>query len=538
MQRPATYAAEGMLSTAHPLATSAGLRILQAGGNAIDAAFAAANVLGVVLPTTSGIGGDSFAIYYDAKSDRTYAINGSGPAPHRLTWETLAERDLDRVPTRGLLSVTVPGAVDVMTTMLALWGSGRFDLAAVLEAAIHYADAGVAVAPNIGMRWGDFRALVARYPSTARVFLDAAGNVPRIGSIHRQPDLAEALRAIARDGRDAFYRGELADAIVAYMARNGGLLTHDDLAAYACEIVEPLTISYRGNIVFTNPPASHGVLLLEILGLIEGSDLCAMGAQSAEAIHTLVEAKKLAYADRNAAFGDPAFVRNPLPRVLDADYLEERRRQIDPSRAIDAPPPGVFPEELGDTTYLCVADRDGNMISLITSISSEFGCADLIDGTGILLNNRGGRGFRAEPGHPNVFGAGKRAMHTLHAYMVQTPDGKRIAGGTPGGDGQPQWNAQVLTNLLDFGLDPQAAIDAPRWTAMPGTDPEFLDRPFELVLEPGFPDETVAQLRARGHRITAADPHRGGSAHLIVRHPSGVLIGANDPRTDGGVAGF
>lgn len=538
MIRPLTYAAGGMISTAHPLATAAGLRVLQDGGNAVDAAFTAANVLGVVLPTTSGIGGDSFAVYFDAREHRVHAINGSGPAPRALTRAAVRERGFEALPTRGMLSATVPGAVDVMARMVERWGSGRYGLAAILAPAIHYAEAGAPVGANIGLRWSDNETLVRGFPTTAKIFLEAAGHAPPPGTLHRQPDLARSLRAIAAGGRDAFYRGELAAAIVAYSRAHGGLFAPEDFADYACEIVAPLVTRYRDDLVYTNPPASHGVILLELLAIAEGFDLGAMGMGSAEAIHTLVEAKKLAYADRNAYFGDPATTENPLPRVLDADFVARRRAQIDPERALDAPPPGALSETLGDTTYLCTADHAGNMVSLITSISSEFGCADVVEGTGILLNNRGGRGFRAEPGHPNVFGPGKRTMHTLHAYFIASGDGTRIAGGTPGGDGQPQWNAQVITNLLDFGCDPQAAIDAPRWTAQPGTDPEFLDGPFRLALEPGFSDDAVAGLHARGHRIAGADPARGGSAHLIVRGPEGIYAGASDPRTDGGTAGF
>jgi gamma-glutamyltranspeptidase / glutathione hydrolase len=535
---PFAVASEGMISTGHGLATTAGLRVLQDGGNAVDAILTAAAVLGVVLPTTSGIGGDTFAVYYNASERKVRAINASGPAPHALSVEALHRLGHDGLPFRGMLSPTVPGAVDAMSTMLERWGSGRFDLAAVLAPAIHYADIGAPIGANIWVRWNDQRALLNKYPSSRAVFLHDDGRMYPLGALHRQRDLATSLRTIARGGRDAFYEGELAERIVAYSRAHGGVFALEDFASYRCEIVEPLAVRYHNHTIYTNPPPSQGLILLEQLNIVEAFDLGSFGFGSGDAVHALVEAKKLAYADRNAYFGDPAFVTNPTPDVLSKTFAAHRRAEFDPDRAIDAPQAGALPERVGDTTYLCAADRDGNMVSMITSISASFGCGEVIEGTGILLNNRGGRGFRMDPGHPNMLQPGRRTMHTLSAYFVELANGAKLAGGTPGGDAQPQWNLQVLTNLLDFDMNVQEAIDAPRWESTPGTDPAGLDEPFRLALEPGFAPETQDVLASRGHELREADPARGGSVQLIMRTWDRAYFGGADRRTDGSVMGL
>lgn len=527
-----------MISTAHGLATAAGLRVLQDGGNAVDAILTAANVLGVVLPTTSGIGGDTFAVYYDAGERRVHAVNASGPAPRALSVETLHRLGHDALPFRGMLSPTVPGAVDAMTTMLERWGSGKFDLAAILAPAIHYAENGAPIGANIWLRWEDQVELLSHYPTSRAVFLRDDGKMYPLGSLHRQRDLAQSLRLLARGGRDVLYGGELAERIVAYSKAHGGVFALEDFASYRCEVVEPLAVQYHNHTIYTNPPPSQGLILLEALNIVEPFDLASYGFGSVEAVHALVEAKKLAYADRNAYFGDPAFVANPTAQVLSKRFASHRRAEFDPDRAIHAPKPGALPEREGDTTYLCAADRDGNMVSLITSISASFGCGEVVEGTGILLNNRGGRGFRMDHGHPNTLLPGRRTMHTLSAYFVELASGAKLAGGTPGGDAQPQWNLQVLTNVLDFDMNVQEAIDAPRWESTPGTDPAGLDEPFRLQLEPGFAPETHDALATRGHALSDADPARGGSVQLIMRTWDRAYFGGTDHRTDGGVLGI
>jgi gamma-glutamyltranspeptidase/glutathione hydrolase len=531
-------APNGMVAAAHPLASAAGLAVLQAGGNAIDAALTTAGVMGVVQPMMSGLGGDTFLLYYERAARRTWAVNGSGPAPQALTLDYLQVHHGGRLPQRGMLSVGVPGAVDLMCTALERWGSGRFDLERVLAPAIRYAEQGVPVGQAVAGWWTAQREVLARFPSSARVYL-AEGRPYRAGEVLRLPELAASLRAVARGGREAFYRGDLAARIARYSREHGGLLEESDLAGYQCEVYEPIRTTYRGYTVCTNAPPSQGAILLEELNLVEGYDLAALPWGSGLAIHLLVEAKKLAYADRNAYLADPRFQANPLDVLLAKGYADERRAAIREDVALDLVPPGALPAAGDDTTYLCAADRDGNLVSLITSLTAPFGCGDLVAGTGIMLNNRVGRGFSTDPAHPNVLAPGKRTMHTLHCYLLFREDEPYLVGGTPGTDGQPQWNLQVLTNLLDWGMNVQQAVEAPRWLSHPGTVPSELGAPYELHLEPGFPPATWAELERRGHRLHPQDVFEAGGAQLILIDPgSGAYHGGSDPRTDGCAIGY
>jgi gamma-glutamyltranspeptidase/glutathione hydrolase len=354
----------------------------------------------------------------------------------------------------------------------------------------------------------------------------------------RLPELAASLRLVARGGREAFYRGEIAARIASYGREHGGLLDEADFADYACEVHEPIQTSYRGHTVYTTAPPSQGAILLEELNLVEGYDLAALPRDGGQAIHLLVEAKKLAYADRNAYLADPRFRANPLDVLLSKDYASERRGAIHDDLALDIVAPGPV-EALAETTYLCAADRDGNLVSLITSLSNVFGCGDVVAGAGIMLNNRVGRGFSTDPAHPNVLEPGKRTMHTLHCYMVFRGDEPYLVGGTPGGDGQPQWNLQVLTGLIDWGLNVQQAVEAPRWLSHPGTDPGALGMPYELRVESGFPPETWADLERRGHRLRLQDEFETSGAQVIlVDRERGAYHGGSDPRTDGCAIGY
>ena len=531
-------APNGLVAAGHPLAAAAGLEALLAGGNAMDAALTAAGVLGVVQPMMSGLGGDTFLLYYERAAGRTWAVNGSGPAPQALTLDYLRAHAGGRLPERGMLSVGVPGAVDVTCTALERWGSGKLDLARVLAPAIRYAVDGAPVAEVVAGRWAAQRDVLARFPTSAITLLDG-GEPYRAGQTLRLPEYAAALRAVARGGRDAFYRGELGARLVRYCQANGGVLAEDDLATYQCEVYEPIHTTYRDYTVYTTAPPSQGAILLETLNLAEGYDLAALPWGSARAIHRLVEAKKLAFADRNVYLADPRVQANPLDALLAKDYAAARRAAIRDDLALDIVGPGALPEASGDTTYLCAADRDGNLVSLITSLSNPFGCGEVAAGTGILLNNRAGRGFSTDPAHPNVLAPGKRTMHTLHCYLVFRDGAPYLVGGTPGGDAQPQWNAQVLTNLLDWGLNVQQAVEAPRWTSHPGTDPSTLGTPFELRLEDGFPPETWADLEQLGHRLRLQRDAEASGAQLIrVDVASGAYHGASDPRGDGCAIGY
>src|SRR5215208_1013796 len=536
--RGVVMAPNGVVAAAHPLAAAAGLEALLSGGNAIDAALTTAGVMGVVQPMMSGLGGDTFLLYYQRAERRLWAINGSGPAPRALSVEYLQAHRNGHLPARGMLSAGVPGAVDAMCTALERWGSGQFDLPRILAPAIRYAEQGVPVGQGVAARWGPQRDVLAEYAGSDRVYL-RDGHPYRAGDVLRLPELAATLRTIAEGGRDVFYRGELAEHIALYSREHGGLIDEADLAAYQCEVYEPISSSYRDYTVYTTAPPSQGAILLEELNLVEGYDLASLPWGSGAAIHLLVEAKKLAYADRNAYLADPLFNDNPLDALLSKYYATERRSAIHDDLALDIVAPGALPEAVGDTTYLCAADRDGNLVSLITSLSNPFGCADVVEGTGILLNNRVGRGFSVDPAHPNVVMPGKRTMHTLHCYMVFRGDTPHLVGGTPGGDGQPQWNLQVLTNLLDWQLNVQQAVEAPRWMSHPGTDPAALGTPYELRMESGFAPETWTDLERRGHRLRLQNEFEASGCQLIlVDGASGAYHGGSDPRTDGCAIGY
>jgi gamma-glutamyltranspeptidase/glutathione hydrolase len=534
--RSLVIARRGMVASGHPLASAAGLQVLAGGGNAIDAAVAVAGVLGVAQPMMSGVGGDTFAVVFSRHEGRVWAMNASGPAPATATRDFFVARGYTKMPLRGMLSPSVPGAVKAMEVCLRRWGSGRFTLAKLLEPAIRYAEEGVPVARRVAHWIREAEPVLAQYPSSAKVFLPG-GRPPREGDVLVQRDLAKTLRQIAAGGADAFYRGPIAHAIGTYSQEHGGLLAAADLADYDVEVVEPVSTSYRGITVYTTPPPSQGFLLLEMLNLLEEMPPVAWG--SADWVHRGVEAKKLAFADRLAYVGDPRFVRNPLGVLLDKAYAARRRRDLDMTRAAEVPAGGLS-EVTGDTTFFCTADVEGNMVAYITSLSASFGCGELVEGTGIMLNNRAGRGFSLEAGHPNCIAPGKRTMHTLSPYLATRDGVPWLAWGTPGGDAQPQWNLQIFQNLVDAGMDLQAAIEAPRWHSFPGTDPATVDQPFELRIEEGYPAETLADLTRRGHRLKPmGEMEGGGGAQAIMSDRArGVYLGASDPRVDGCAIGL
>ncbi len=535
--RSVVMARRGMVASGHPLASAAGLRVLMSGGNAIDAAVATAAVLGVVQPMMSGVGGDTFLLYYPAREGRVWALNGSGIAPYAATREFFVDRGYTRMPFRGMLSVSVPGAVDAMVTALERWGSGRFSLAQLLEPAIFYAEEGFPVTEKVSVWIAEAEEILKADPSTARIYLPQ-GRPPRPGEVLVQKDLAQTLRWIAQGGREVFYRGELARSIVRYCREHGGLLTEREFAEHQSEIYAPLETTYRGYRILTTAPPSQGLILLEMLNILEEFELSRLGWGSPDTVHLMVEAKKLAFADRLGYAGDPRFVDTPVGTLVSKEYARRRAREIHPSRASAEPRPGSLREELGATTYFAVADAEGNLVSYITSLSASFGCAQVVEGTGILLNNRAGRGFTLEAGHPNVIAPGKRTMHTLMCFMALYSDGRPfLVWGTPGGDGQPQWCAQVFTNLVDFGMNVQQAVEAPRWLSFPGTDPADLPAPFELRMESGFPEETIAELQQRGHRVVPMSGFAGG-AQVIRVDPAGVYHGGSDPRVDGAAMGW
>ncbi len=524
----------GMVSTTHPLSAVVGLEMLMRGGHAVDAAIAIAAVNGVVQPMRCGLGGDAFAIVYEAKSGKLTAINGSGAAPRAATRRAYLERGLANVPRNGVLSVAVPGAVDAYAT---LWERfGRLPWADLFGPAIRYARAGHPVTERMSARIAACTELLAAAPTSARVFLPN-GRPPEPGETLAQADLAATLEGVAAEGRDGLYRGPVAAEIARFCRETGGLLDEADLAAHASEVYEPIMTSYRGYDVHETAPPSQGLIVLETLNILEGFDPRAMGHLSADAIHTTVEALKLAFRDRLDHCGDPRFVDVPLGRLISKEHAAQRRAMIDPRRARRAPT-----ERLGDpgnTTYFAVVDGEGNAVSFIHSLFGSFGSGLVAGRTGVVLNNRA-RGFTLAEGDPNVLEPGKRTMHTLNCYLI-TRDGRfYLAGGTPGGDMQVQWNVQTITAILDHGLNVQAAAEAPRWYLTPGTDPEERDDPFELRVENRVAPEVLADLSSRGHRIAELGPWNAtGDVQLIMADQDrGVLLGAADPRSGGLAMGF
>lgn len=533
----AVMGTNGAIAAAHPLVSTSGMAVLQNGGNAMDAALTASAVANVVLPQMCGLGGDTFLLYYEARSGKTFGLNSSGPAPLAATREEFIGRGYTKMPFLGPLAIGVPGAVDAYAVAAERFATRS--LAELFAPAIDYAERGHPLTPGCANSIANARDTLAGYPGSAATFLPD-NQPPRAGRLFANPALAASLRAVGGGGRAAFYEGELGNRIVAALRELGGLFTLDDWASHHAELYEPpLATTHRGATIYQTSLPTQGHILLEALNIVEHEDLSALGWLSPAAIHLLVEAKKLAYGDRLAFSGDPRFIDTPLAMLVSKEFAAGRYGEIDRRRAAATQRGARLPERVGDTTYLCVVDRDGNACSYITSLSASMGSGVVAGDTGILLNNRVGRGFTLEAGHPNVLAGGKRTMHTLNAYLA-TRDGRPwLVGGTPGGDGQPQWNLQVLTHILDYGLDPQAAIEAPRWTSFPGTDPINMEREFELRIEDRVGPATIQALEALGHTVKPQGAWSGGGAvQLIAIDGDGVMQAATDPRAEGQALAF
>ena len=525
--RPLIMGRRGAVASNHPLATQAGLLALQAGGNAVDAAVAVAATLSVVEPFMSGLGGDGFYHVYVRRTGEALVFNGTGPAPRAAT----PERYAGGIPLSGPLAVSVPGSVGAWGAMHARFG--RRPWASLLETALHYARDGFGVTRAYRHFAGEQVASLGADPRSRAVFL-RDGQAPRVGTPIDQPALARTLEELAGEGADAFYRGGLARRLAAGCREAGALLTAEDLAAFRADAEAPIALDYRGFTVREAPPNSMGWVLLQELGIVEHFDLAAMGALSADLVHTLVEAKKLAFADRERWSGDPRFVEAPLAELLSPAYLARRAAEIDPKRA--APARVAAATVAGDTTYFCVVDGEGNAVSGIQSINSAFGSGVTAGDTGILLNNRMGP-WHLEPDHPNRLAPGKRVRHTMNPAMV-FKDGELWAVlGTPGGDYQVQVNLQVLTAMIDLGYDPQQAAEMPRWSStQPGQEANWPhDCPDALNLEARFPEEVRAELAARGHPVVDLGDLDGPCSVEIIRRDAGtgLLTAGSDPRRDG-----
>ncbi len=531
--RSVVMARNGVVATSQPLASAAGLRVLQQGGNAIDAAVTAAAVLSVVEPTMNGVGGDLFAIVYDAKTRTVRGLNASGRAAAAATPEEYRRRKLDEIPYRGVLSVSVPGVVDGWQELLAKHGT--IPLARAIEPAIGYARDGFPVSDIVSEQWKAEVKTLAQDPAAAATFLPD-GRAPSAGEVFKNPRLAATLDAIARGGRDAFYRGPIAQAIAADMKARDGLLTAADLAAHHADWISPISTTYRGYEVFELPPNTQGIVALEMLNILEGFDVKALGHNSAAYLHLLVEAKRIAFADRATWLGD-AVPPDALARLKSKEYAAERRREIDPAKAaasysamtLGSRPPASPepPQARGDTIYMTVADRDGNVVSLIQSIFENFGAGIVAGETGITLHNRGSL-FVLQPGHPNFLAPGRRPFHTLVPAMVLKDNRPWLSFGVMGGDMQPQGHVQVLLNLIDFGMNVQEAGEAAR----------FRHSAAGLALESAISAEARTGLGARGHNVITSFGVFGGFQGILFDPKSGVMMGGSDPRKDGQAVGY
>jgi gamma-glutamyltranspeptidase/glutathione hydrolase len=529
-----TYATHGMVATPHYLATQAGVRMLLKGGNAVDAAVAANLALAVVYHRWCSVGGDLFALFWDVRAQELRALNASGRAPQAMTPAAFAARGLKAVPRYGLPAVTVPGAVDGWHELISR--HGKLNWVDVFQPAIEYAEEGFPISAKFTEAIKSNQALLDQFPTTAAVFAPG-GRIPQGGERFRQPDLARSLRAIAEGGRDVFYTGAVGRAIAAFSQHNGGFLAEADLAAHRSNWVAPISTEYRGHRVYEFPPNSQGLAALEMFNMLDGYDLAALGHQTPEYLHLLLEAKKLAFADRDRYISDPDFVDIPLDRLLSKEYAARQRAHIDPERAAVQVRPGAELE--GDTIYLCAVDGEGNAVSLIQSLFFGFGCGVVAGETGILLQNRGSY-FSLDPAHVNYLQPGKRTMHTLTPAMAFKNDQPVIVFGTMGGDAQPQIHVQMLSNMLDFGMNPQAAISAPRWRSgfFTGEEGGIAET---VSAENRIAPETLAALAAKGHHIEVEEGWTSSMGHaqaIVIDRERGVLAGGADPRADGLALGW
>jgi gamma-glutamyltranspeptidase/glutathione hydrolase len=536
--RSEVYAPQAMAATSHPLATQIALDTMRAGGSAMDAAIAANAALGLMEPTGNGIGGDLFAIVWDPKTRKLYGYNGSGRSPKALTLEEFERRGLTDIPPHGPLPVTVPGTVDAWFALHAKFG--KRTMAQNLAPTIAYARNGHPVHEVIAYYWNRSVPVLSKWPGFKEQFT-IDGRAPRRGETWRNPFLADTLEKIANGGRDAFYKGEIARTIDAYFKANDGFLRYEDMAAHRGEWVEPVSTNYRGYDVWELPPNGQGIAALQILNLLEPYDLKSYGFGSPEHIHLFVEAKKLAFADRAASYADPAFYRTPVERLISKEYARERGKLISMDRAMKAAEPGIIPElNEGDTIYLTTADKDGMMVSLIQSNYRGMGSGMTPPGLGFIFQDRGEQ-FVLKRGHPNSFAPGKRPFHTIIPAFV-TKDGKPwLSFGVMGGAMQPQGHAQILINLIDFGMNLQEAGDAPRIQHDGSTEPAGQYAPMndggEVDLETGFAYDTIRALMRKGHSVRFADGPYGGYQAIMV-NPQGGWIGASESRKDGQAAGY
>jgi len=543
MTRSEVIAENGMVATSHPLATQIGLDILKQGGNAIDAAIAANAATGLMEPTGNGIGGDLFAIIWDAETEQLYALNASGRSPMGLSNEELIaeleNQGVESIPSYSLLSVSVPGAVDGWFEMHDRFGS--MSMTDILAPATHYAEEGFPVTEVISASWRRSVPFLKDQPGAFEETFTIDGEGPEKGEIFKNPDLGNTFRLLARQGRDAFYRGEIAEKVDLYMREHGGYLRYEDFEKHHSEWVDPVSTNYRGYDVYQVGGNVQGTAVLQMLNILEGFDLASKGFASTETLHLLIEAKKLAFEDRAKHYADPDFQDVPYDILLSKEYAAERRELIGDEALADISS-GVEQLEEGDTIFLTTADKDGNMVSLIQSNFRGMGTGFVVPGTGFSFQNRGEL-FSLDPEHPNVYEPGKRPFHTIIPGFVMKDGKPWYAYGNMGGAYQPVGHVSLLTNIIDFGMNIQQAGDALRWSHSGSTQPtdsvsERLEGPGQVSIESSIDFEVVRELRAKGHNVQIGNSFFGRYQGIMRDHEKGVYFGASESRVDGQAAGY
>lgn len=533
--RSEVIAQNGMAATSHPLATQVAIDILKKGGSAIDAAIAANAALGLMEPHMNGIGGDLFAIVWDAKTQKLYGLNASGRAPKSLTREYFVEKKMTRMPYLGPLSITVPGCVDGWFELHKKFG--KLKMEEILKPSIDYARNGFPLTELIAYEIEDNAPSREKFPGFKETFMPN-GHTPKKGEVFKNPGLAKSYELIAKKGRDEFYKGEIARTIDKYMKENGGFLSYDDLASHQSEWIDPVSTNYRGYDVWELPPNGQGIAVLQMLNILEGFDIGKMGFGSEEYIHAFIEAKKLAFEDRAKFYADMQFNKVPLKQLISKEYAAERRKLINPNVSAETYPAGDL--EGGDTIYLTVADKDGNMISLIESNYALLGSGMVPTGLGFILHNRGNLFNLTDPNHFNSYAPGKRPFHTIIPAFI-TKDGKPyVSFGLMSGAMQPQGQVQVIVNLIDFGMNLQEAGDAPRVRHAGSSEPTGTSMTNGGVcsVETGFDYEVIRELVKKGHRIEYSVNAYGGYQAIKWDEKNKVYYGASESRKDGQAAGY
>ena len=526
-QRSVAMGPRGMVASSQQLATLAGYRVLSRGGNAVDAAVAMVSTLSVVEPFSVGIGGDAFALIYLAKENKVMGMNASGRAPYHANIPWFHDRGIETMPERGILSVTVPGALHGWAQAVERYGN--LELGDLFEDAIYYGENGFPVTEVIAGEWKSMEELLRAQKGSSKIYL-IDGKAPLPGQVFRNRDLARTYGKIARDGIEAFYEGEICEAIVDFSRRNDGLLSLEDFKDHTTTWVEPIATDYRGYAIHELPPNGQGITALQMLNILEGYDIASLGHNSPEYLHLLIEVKKIAFSDRDYFVTDPEFEDVPVDGLLSKEYTEQCRGKINPNKAMVPPFPSLYAQG-SDTVYVAAVDEDRNTISFISSIYLPFGSGMVVDGTGIILQNRG-KSFSLDPNHPNRVEAHKRPMHTIIPGMVFKDGNFLMSFGVMGGDMQPQGHAQFLINLIDFKMNLQEAVDAPRARHMQG---------MEVYLEEGISSKTASTLKEKGHHIaqipSSVNQVGGGQAIYLDRNQN-VLLGASDRRKDGSAIGY